>query len=75
MLYLNDHAGQQISSQGATAEATVLSGSEKQVLALAPSGDNALMASGTFKAAAGSKAIVKLTLPGKAAEQFRFVLK
>lgn len=75
MLYLNDHTGQPIASQGAVGEATVLSGSEKQVLPLAPSGDNSLMASGTFKAAAGSKAVVKVTLPGKSAEMFRFVLQ
>ncbi len=75
MLYLHDHAGKPIASQGAMAEATVLTGSEKQVLPLAPSGDNSLMASGAFKAAAGSKALVKVSMPGKSAEMFRFVLK
>jgi uncharacterized protein YdbL (DUF1318 family) len=75
MLYLSDHQGQAINSAGAVAEVTLLSASAKQVLALLPAGDNALMAKEAYSAPAGSKALVKVTLPGQAAEQFRFVLK
>jgi hypothetical protein len=75
MLYLSDHQGQAINSAGAVAEVTLLSSSGKQVLKLLPAGDNALMAQEAYSAPAGTKALVKLTLPGKAAEQFRFVLK
>lgn len=75
MVYLADHEGKSVTTKGAAAELTVLNGSEKQVLKLAPSGDNSLMAQGQFKAPTGAKALLKVTLPGKAAEQFRFVLK
>lgn len=75
MVYLTGHKGEAIPTKGATAELTLLNGSEKQSLKLAPSGDNAFMAQGQYKAVAGTKAMLKVTLPGKAAEQFRFVLK
>jgi hypothetical protein len=74
MVYLSDHAGAPLASKDAQAEITLLSGSNKQVLALAPSGGNSLMAQGSYQATAGSKAVLKLTLPGKPAELFRFVL-
>lgn len=74
MVYLRDHAGAPLASKEAQAEVTLLSGTAKQVLALAPSGDNSLMAQGSYQAATGSKAVLKLTLPGKSAELFRFVL-
>ncbi|MBP8185444.1 MAG: hypothetical protein KAX95_06125 [Pseudomonas sp.] len=74
MVYLRDHAGAPLASKEAQAEVTLLSGTTKQVLALAPSGDNSLMAQGSYQAATGSKAVLKLTLPGKSAELFRFVL-
>ena len=74
MVYLRDHAGASITSNGALGEVTLLSGGAKQVLPLAPSGDNALLEEGSYQAAAGSKAVLKLTFPGKSAELFRFVL-
>ena len=74
MVYLRNHDGVDIASQGATAEVTVLSGGKKQVLALQPSGGNSLMAAEAFSAVAGSKAMLKLTLPGQAAEHYRSVL-
>jgi hypothetical protein len=74
MVYLRDHAGAPLDSAGAQAELTLLSGSAKQVLPLAPAGGNSLMAQGATQAAAGSKAVLKLTLAGKPAELFRFVL-
>ncbi|HLD64627.1 MAG TPA: hypothetical protein VJA19_01160 [Pseudomonas sp.] len=74
MIYLHDHAGGAISSASASGEVILLSGSVKQVLPLSPSGGNSLMAQGSYQAAAGSKAFAKITLPGKPAEQFRFVL-
>ena len=74
MVYLRDHAGAPIDSAGAQGEVTLLHGSTKQVLPLAPSGANSLMAQGAYQAVAGSKAVLKLSLPGKSAELFRFVL-
>ena len=58
MVYLRDHVGASITSNGALGEVTLLSGSAKQVLPLAPSGDNALLAEGSYQAAAGSKAVL-----------------
>lgn len=75
MVYLRNHDGAPITSKDSAGEVTLLTGGKKQVVALLPSGDNSLMAEGFYKAGAGSKAVLKLTLPGKAAEQFRFVLK
>ncbi|OHC33896.1 MAG: hypothetical protein A2Y50_09380 [Pseudomonadales bacterium RIFCSPLOWO2_12_59_9] len=74
MVYVRDHEGAPIDSAGAQGEVTLLNGSAKQVLPLAPSGANSLMAQGAYQAVAGSKAVLKLTLPGKSAELFRFVL-
>lgn len=75
MVYLRTHDGAPIDSRDSAAELILLTAGKKQVVALLPSGDNSLMAQGAYQAAAGSKAVLKLTLPGKAAEQFRFELK
>ena len=74
MVYLLDHDGSPIQSKGAVAEVTLLNGAKKQVLPLAASGENSLMASGELQAVAGTKALLKLTMPGKPAELFRFVV-
>ncbi|MBF7731706.1 hypothetical protein [Pseudomonas sp. N040] len=75
MVYLRTHDGAPIASQDSTAELTLLSAGKKQVVALLPSGDNSLMAQGSYQAGPGSKAVLKLSLPGKSTEQFRFELK
>lgn len=74
MVYLRNHDGAPIASKDSSGEITLLTAGKKQVVALLPSGDNSLMAQGSYQAGAGSKAVLKLTLPGKPAEQFRFVL-
>ncbi|MBM5573366.1 hypothetical protein [Deefgea sp. CFH1-16] len=75
MVYLTSHHGEVIATKGAIAELTLLNGTEKQAVKLAPSGDNSFMAQGQYKAVAGTKAVLKVTLQDKAAEQFRFALK
>lgn len=72
-VYLSDHGGKPIDSKGVSGEVTLLVGTAKTSAALAPAGGNKLTAKA--KAAAGAKAIVKVTLPGKAAEQVRLTLK
>lgn len=74
-VYLSSHDGKPIDSKGASGEITVLSGIEKTKATLAPAGDNQMVAKAKAKAAAGTKAIVKFTLPGKPAEQVRLTLK
>lgn len=75
MVYLSDHAGKPVESKGVTGEVTLLVGTEKTTAKLSATGANALMASGKFNTAAGSKAIVKFTLPGKTEEQVRLTVK
>lgn len=73
-LYLNDHDGQPVPSAGVTVEIVLLSGGKKQNLTLAPGTGNTLTASGSFAEGGESKAIVRITLPGKAVEQVRMTL-
>jgi hypothetical protein len=75
MVYLSDHSSKPIASKGATGELTLLTGTEKTSASLMASDANSMMASGKFKVASGSKAIVKFTLPGKGEEQVRLTLK
>ena len=72
-VYLSSHHDQAVDSKDVSAEITLLSGTEKTRATFTPAGDNKLVAK--VKAAAGSKAIVKFTLPGKPAEQVRLTLK
>jgi len=71
-VYLTDHAGTKIPSNGANGSATVLSGKTKAAVKLQPSGDNALKGSGQFELAPDMKVVVSVTMPGKAPEQARF---
>ncbi|WP_028455986.1 hypothetical protein [Chitinilyticum litopenaei] len=75
MVYLTSHHDEKLATKGASGEVTLLTGKDKQVLKLQPSGENSFMAQGQYKLAPGAKALVKVTLPGKATEQFRFDLK
>ena len=72
-VYLSNHDGKPLDSKGISGEITLLSGTEKTRATLTPAGGNQLVAKA--KAAAGAKAIVNLTLPGKPAEQTRLTLK
>ena len=71
-VYLTDHDGKPVDSKGVTGEITLLSGTEKIRATLTPAGANQLL--GKASAAAGAKAIVKFTLPGKPTEQVRLSL-
>lgn len=72
-VYLTNHDGKPVDSKGASGEITLLSGTEKTKTPLTPTSDNQMTAKAS--ATAGAKAIVKFTLPGKAAEQVRLTLK
>ncbi|MFN0162892.1 MAG: hypothetical protein ACKVQQ_16800 [Burkholderiales bacterium] len=73
LLYVRDH-GKPVKLEGASAKLTLLAGSEKGEVNLARAGD-ALEAKGSFRAGAGVKAVVVLTLPGKAPITARFAMK
>jgi len=72
-LYMRDH-GKPLDPSGMTAKVTLLSGSDKQEAQLQPV-DGKLEAAGSFKVAAGTKAVVAVTKAGKAVASVRFVLK
>ena len=72
-LHLRDH-GKAADLSNASAKVTLLSGSEKQEVELRPAGDR-LEAAGTFKVAAGTKAVAIVIIGGKAAVTVRFVVK
>jgi hypothetical protein len=72
-LHLRDH-GKAVDVSKASAKATLLAGTEKQEVELKPAGEK-LEAKGSFKVAAGTKAVVLVHLPGKPAATVRFVVK
>ena len=70
-VYVADH-GKPVKLDGA--KVTLLNGSEKTEVDLAPAGDK-LEAKGAFKVAKGTKGIVVVTLAGKSAATARFEVK
>ena len=72
-LHVRDH-GKPANVQGASAKLTLLNGSEKSEVQLAPAGDK-LEAKGSFKVGAGTKAVATVTLAGKKPVNVRFALK
>lgn len=71
-VYLTDHSGKAVSSQGVSGEVTLLTGTQKTSAKLAPAGGNKLIA--TAQAVAGAKAMVKIAHPGKPEELLRVTL-
>lgn len=72
IVYVTDHAGQKIPTAGATGTATILARKEKATTPLLPDGDNRMKGSARYASAVGMKAVISITLPGKASEQARF---
>ncbi|WP_374350704.1 hypothetical protein [Chitinimonas sp.] len=73
-VYLTDH-DKDIDAKGTSGEVILLSGSDKSDTKLAPAAGNQLSAKGSFKVGAGSKAIVKVSVPGKGDDQVRLSIK
>lgn len=72
-VYVADH-GKTVKLDGAKGKVTLLNGSEKTEVELAPAGDK-LEAKGGFKVAKGTKGIASVTLAGKSAATARFEVK
>lgn len=72
-LYVSDH-GKPVDISKASAKVTLLAGTEKQEVELAPAADR-LESKGGYKVGAGTKAVVVVNLPGKPAATARFVLR
>lgn len=73
-LYVHDH-GKKLPSAGGAARVTLLNGSEKTDVALAPAGDNLFQAKGTFKVQKGTRAIAVVTLAGKGPVTARYDIR
>ena len=71
-LYVSDH-GKPVDLAGATGKLTLLSGTQKQEVALAPAG-NALRAKGDFRVVAGTKVLASVKTALGAASTARFTL-
>ncbi len=71
-VYVTDHAGQVLPTQGATGSITLLSGKNKVTAALQPDGENRLKGVARYASTPGIKAVVSVKLKGQAAEQARF---
>ena len=72
-LWLRDH-GKPADVAKASAKLTLLAGTDKQDVELKPAGDR-LEATGSFKTAAGTKAVVVVRIDGKPASTARFTLR
>ena len=72
VVYVTDHAGQKVPTQGATGNATILAAKGKASVALVPDGDNRLKGTGRYASTADMKAIVSLTAKGQSPETARF---
>lgn len=71
--YLSDATGKPVPAQGAQLEATLLAGTQKSSARFTAAGVNKMVASA--RVPAGTKAVLRLTLPGQGAEQLRVTLK
>ena len=74
-LYIKDHDGNKLSSDGATAELIIQQNNANTRVQLKPSGGNALSLKGDFANLSGAVLIVKYTLKGEKLEQARLTLK
>ena len=72
VVYVTDHAGQKVPTQGATGNATILAAKGKASVALVPDGDNRLKGTGNYASTPDMKAIISFTAKGQAPETARF---
>ena len=73
-VYVRDH-GKLASTKGATGKLTILAGSEKTEVPLAPAGEDRMEAKGSFKVAAGTRIVATINLQGKKPSNVRFAIK
>lgn len=72
IVYVTDHGGNSIATDGATGTIILLSGKTKASIALTPDGENRLKGVGKYASTPDMKAVVSVTLAGQAAEQASF---
>lgn len=71
-VYVTDHTGKRIDTQGATGTATLLTSKGKASVMLTPTGDNKMKGAGQFELAPDMKVVVSIALSGQTALQGRF---
>ena len=72
VVYVTDHAGQKVPTQGATGNAIILAAKGKASVALVPDGDNRLKGTGNYASTPDMKAIISFTAKGQPPETARF---
>ncbi len=72
LVYVTDHAGTPVATQGAQGVAHVLAGKERASLPLASDGGNRMKALSPYVVAADAKLVVSITIPGAQPAQARF---
>ena len=72
IVYVTNRVGAKVSTVGASATATILTGKTKISAALVPDGDNRMKGAARYASLPDMKVVLSLTLAGKAAEQARF---
>jgi hypothetical protein len=73
IVYVTDHAGTKVPTAGAAGTATLLSGTKKTIVALAPDRDNRMKGDAVYQSAPDMKVIVSISFAGKPAEAARFM--
>ena len=72
VVYVTDHAGQKVSTEGATGNTTILAAKGKASVALVPDGDNRLKGTGNYASTPDMKASISFTAKGQPPETARF---
>lgn len=72
VVYVTDHAGKPLASEGASGTATLLSGKLKATSTLKPDGEDRLKGYAKYASHANMKVVVAITLKGQATEPARF---
>lgn len=72
IVYVTNHAGNKIPTEGATGSATILAGKVKSTTILKADGDNRLKGSAKYASKPDMKVVVTITLAGQKSEQARF---
>lgn len=74
IIYVDDH-GKEVPMAGGSGTLTVLKGTEKAELALAPGAGNTLVAKTSDKIGPGAKVVAAIVFPDKSAMSVRFSIK
>jgi hypothetical protein len=71
-VYVTDHAGVAIGSEGAQGQIVILAGKQKSTFPLKPVGENKLEAQGAFAVEPELKAVVSVQMKAQESQQARF---